>query len=385
MQSLPVLLALSALALTSGALARAQSAPTSGAATMISVNSNLVNLPVTVRDKKGRVVQNLTKADFDLKVDDRDHVIQYFSLDTNLPLTLALDVDTSKSVQSMLDAERTASDSFLTQMLTTPSDKAAVLHFDREVELLEDLTANKSALTNALDQLGPTPAPKDQDSQSGGQVGGPDDQQSRHGGTALYDSIYLAAHDVLAGKSGRKAIVVLSDGEDRGSQETLREAIEAAERSEVVIYSIYFKSEQESPHMGQHDNGGNPGRRGGMGYPGGGGMGYPGGGYPGGGYPGGGGGNRRQPVPHIDGKKIMEQLAGETGGDFFEVKKKENYADVYKQIADELRTQYLLGFTPTPSESTASLHTIQLRTHKGDQDVLTRAGYYGKGGGPGQN
>jgi hypothetical protein len=76
----------------------------------------------------------------------------------------------------------------------------------------------------------------------------------------------------------------------------------------------------------------------------------------------------------------MQQIADETGGDFFEVKKKENYADVYKQIADELHQQYRLGFTPTPSELTSGFHTIQLRTHKDDQYVLTRSGYYGKGG-----
>ena len=382
------LLSIGALSLACGAASvRAQSAaaPTQSSPSAqaspatISVDSNLVNLPVTVRDKKGRLIQNLTKADFDLKVDGRAHVIRYFALDTNLPLTLALDVDTSKSMQGMLDAERTASESFLTQMLTTPSDKAAVLHFDREVELLKDLTANKSALTNALDELGPTPTPSD-----------PDDADRHRGGTALYDSIYLAAHDVLANKPGRKAIIVMSDGQDRGSQETLREAIEAAERSEVVVYTIYFKGETDSSGMDHHDNGGYPGHHGGMGYPGGGGMGYPGGGgmgYPGGGYPGGHGQgqNRRPTEPHIDGKKIMEQLADETGGDFFEVKKKENYPDVYKQIADELRQQYRLGFTPSPSESRAGFHSIELRTHQGDQDVLTRAGYYGKGSDQGNN
>jgi VWFA-related protein len=384
MRPAPVLLS-ALLSIAPAALpVRAQTAAAPAATTTISVDSNLVNLPVTVRDKKGHLVQNLTKADFQLKVDDRPVEVRYFSLDTNLPLTLALDVDTSRSVQSMLDTERTASESFLNEMLTTPKDQAAVLHFDREVELLKDLTANKSALTNALDELGPTSASHDQDSQVGG-----DPDQQRRGGTALYDSVYLAAHDVLAGKPGRKAIVVLSDGEDRGSQETLREAIEAAQRAEVVVYTIYFKGEDNAGGMGPGNNGGYPGHHGGMGYPGGGGMGYPGGGgmgYPGGGgypggYPGGGhGGNRRQTAPHIDGKKIMEQIADETGGDFFEVKKKENYADVYKQIADELRQQYRLGFTPTPSELTSGFHTIQLRTHKDDQYVLTRSGYYGKGG-----
>jgi hypothetical protein len=196
---LSALLSIAPVALPAGAQTTPAPAATP-ATTTISVDSNLVNLPVTVRDKKGHLVQNLTKADFLLKVDDRSVEVRYFSLDTNLPLTLALDVDTSRSVQSMLDAERTASESFLNEMLTTPRDQAALLHFDREVELLKDLTANKSALTNALDELAPTSASHDQDSQVGG-----DPDQQRRGGTALYDSVYLAAHDVLAGKPGRKA------------------------------------------------------------------------------------------------------------------------------------------------------------------------------------
>ena len=143
-------------------------------------------------------------------------------------------------------------------------------------------------------------------------------------------------------KDGRKALVVFSDGEDRGSKENLNDAIDAADHANVVVYTIYFKGEQEK----QEGSGfpGSGGRRGGMGggWPGGGG-GYPGGGggYPGGGggYPGGGGGGRRPSSggSSIDGKKIMEEIATRTGGRYFEAKKKDNLEDIYNSIAEELR------------------------------------------------
>lgn len=362
----------------------APNTPVTKPAETLSVNARLVTLPVIVRDKKGKIVTGLTKDDFVLTQDGHPQTIRYFSLDTNLPLTLALAVDTSGSVRDALDAERTASQSFLDTMLTQSNDKAAVLHFDREVELLQDITNSKPRLNEALNELGPTPAADSQDSQ--GSSG------TRHGGTQLYDAIYLASHDVLNNQTGRKAIIVLSDGEDRGSKETFQDAMEAAQRAEVVVYTIYFKGQE---HFGgyQPNNGGR--RGGGMGYPGGGypgggypGGGYPGGGYPGGGYPGGGypggGGQRRgggQPTgePHVDGKKVMQQIADQTGGDFFEAKKKESFADIYKQIADELRQQYMLGYTPSAADAGEGFHRISLTTKKKDLYVQTRPGYYSKG------
>ena len=149
------------------------------------------------------------------------------------------------------------------------------------------------------------------DDSSGGQSGG--GHRGMHGGagTQLYDAIYLASNELMKKQQGRKALIILTDGVDRGSKESLNTAIEAAQRADTEVYSIYFK--------GEHGGGGGGGNNGG-GYPGGGrhgGMGYPGGGYPGGGggYPRGGGGYPGgQSEPKVDGKKILAQISGETGG-----------------------------------------------------------------------
>jgi VWFA-related protein len=178
-------------------------------------------------------------------------------------------------------------------------------------------------------------------------------------------------------KDGRKALVVFSDGADRGSKETLNDAVDAADHANVAVYTIYFKGEQEN-------NGGFPGsgRRGGMGgggYPGGGG-GYPGGG---GGYPGGGGGRRGPDTTAangIDGKKIMEKIAVRTGARYFEAKKKDNLDEIYGQIAEELRGQYLLTYTPDKVDTDGGFHKIALKASKDDLIVVTREGYFAPGG-----
>jgi VWFA-related protein len=129
---------------------------TSGPQATLSVDARLVTLPVTVRDKKGKIISGLTKEDFSLTEDGRPETIKYLNLDTNLPLTLGLLVDTSGSMRDALDRERSASKSFLDQMLTAPTarppDKAFLLHFDSEVELLEDLTSSKDTRAPGLDQ-----------------------------------------------------------------------------------------------------------------------------------------------------------------------------------------------------------------------------------------
>ncbi len=341
----------------------------------IAVDVNVVALPVTVRDKHGAIVKDLTKDDFTLQEGGRPQSIKYFSLDSNLPLTLGLLVDTSMSQREVLDQERNASHSFLDQMLTQQKDKAFLLHFDHEVELLQDLTHSREKLQSALDLL-----KTGEDDRSRSNDPNNDDSRSghRHGGTELYDAVYLASNELMKKQTGRKAVIILSDGVDRGSKTTLESAIESAQRSETIVYSIYFKGHEEHDHR---DGGGNPGRGGG--YPGGG---YPGGGYPGGGggYPGGGrrgGGQRTPSEPHVDGKKILERLSKETGGRFFEVSKKQLVGDIYTNIADELRTQYSLGFTPDKDAAGEGYHRVLLQVKKKDMEVQTRAGYYEGGQG----
>lgn len=332
--------------------------------TTIPINVNVVTLPVTVRDKKGKIVLNLTKDDFELEEDGKPQSIRYFSQETNLPLTVGLLVDTSMSERDNIDRERSASRSFLDQMITRPVDRAFVIHFDREVELLQDLTSDHGKLEKAVSLI-------DTESQvENVQTSGQDSGSSharRGAGTLLYDAIFLACDEIAKKQTGRKAIVVLTDGEDRGSKETLNEAIESAQRAETVVYAIYIGGHED------HDYGNNPGmgRRGG--YPGGG---YPGGRYPGG-YPGGGypGGYPRQQENRPDGKKILQRIALETGGRYFEAKKKDSVDDIYAQIAEELRTQFMLGYTP-PKDQTSGYHSIHLTTKKKDLTVQTRAGYY---------
>ncbi len=328
------------------------------------MDARLVTLPVTVRDKKGKIVTGLTKEDFDLQEDGRPETIKYLTLDTHLPLTLGLAVDTSESLRDALDQERAASKAFFEAMLTAPNDKAFLLHFDREVELMEDLTPSKDKLESALQEMGPTRASRSSDPDSDPDAGS--GRQRRRGGTQLYDAIFLAADDLMKKQTGRKALIVFSDGEDRGSKETLHEAIDTAEHADTPVYTVYFKGEQQSSPFSGPQNGG---RRGGMG------GGYPGGGYPGGGYPRG-GGQRPSDEPHIDGKKIMQQIAGETGGRFYEAKKKENLDAIYAAIAEELRSQYVLGYTPDKGSSSSGFHKITLTAKKKDLNVETRPGYY---------
>ena len=344
-------------------------------ATTLSVNVKVVTLPVTVRDKHNQIVKGLTKEDFTLADDTHPQVIKYFNLDTNLPLTLGLLVDSSMSQRTVLDAEKTASKAFLDQMLTEEKDKAFVLHFDREVELLEDLTASRDELKAAVDeiQVG-SPGSPDGSSGDSGQSGG--GHRGMHGGagTQLYDAIYLASNELMKKQQGRKALIILTDGVDRGSKETLNTAIEAAQRADTEVYSIYFKGERGGGGGGNNNGGGYPGggRHGGMGYPGGG---YPGGG---GGYPRGGGGypGAGQSEPKVDGKKILAQISWETGGRLFEVTKKETVDQIYATIEEELRSQYVLGYTPDKADSGAGYHKLTLTTNKKDVTVQTRAGYY---------
>jgi VWFA-related protein len=361
---------------------------TASTAATISVDARLVNLPVVVRDKKGALVQNLTKADFTLQVDGHPQTIRYFDLDSNLPLTLGLLVDVSASQLKVIDEERTASGTFLEQMLTAPPDRAPdqafIIQFARQTELLQDLTVSKPKLQAALKEID-TPNPDDSSTND------PDDSSSNghrtHGGTTLYDAIFLASDELMSKQKGRKALIILSDGVDRGSKENLTSAIEAAQRADTILYAIYFKGEESSDN--NRSRGGSPGGRGGGGFPGGGrfpGGGYPGGGggYPGGGggYPGGGGGGRGGNRPsggsasHVDGKKILERMTQETGGRLFEVSKKQTVAQIYDQIAEELRAQYRVGYTPDQATASDGYHQIDLTVNRKGLTVRTRDGYY---------
>ena len=350
--------------------AHSQDAPAQPVTTM-SVDVKVVTLPVTVRDKKGQIVRSLTKDDFVLQEDGRPQAIKYFNQDTNLPLTLGLLVDTSLSQRNVLDQERNASKAFLDQMLTDAKDKAFLIHFDREVELLQDLTSSRDKLQAALELLQiPQPDRNGGSSDPQSSPGGNGQPQMHRGaGTLLYDAIFLASNELMKKQQGRKALIVLTDGDDRGSKESLQSAIEAAQRADTVVYSILFADKHEDSNGFSHHGGGGMGGHGG---------GFPGGGWPGGGGPGGGGhgGGRYPQESRVDGKKILDQISRETGGRLYEVSKKQAIDQIYDSIAEELRTQYNLGYTPDKSNAEAGYHKISLAAKQKDLVVQTRDGYY---------
>ena len=365
----------------------------------IKVQAREVLLPVTVRDKHGKLVTDLHKSDFSLTEDGRPQSIKSFSIQSDLPYQVGLLVDTSRSVSGAMEEERKAADKFVDQMLpgsaagaSTPApapapassappaasslpanDAAFLLHFDHEVELLQDFTTSRDKLHHEIEGMGPSS--RSDDDRYGPETTGDDRDRSsgRRNGTQLYDAIFLASDELMKPKDGRKALVIFSDGVDRGSKESLSESLDAAEHANLTIYSIYFKGEQERTGGGFPGGGHHGG-----GWPGGGGGGYPGGG---GGYPGGGGGRRGgSQEPQVDGKKIMEQIATRTGGRFFDTKKKEDLTEIYGYIAEELRGQYLMTYTPDMVDNDGGYHKIALKPSNGDLTVVTRTGYYAPGG-----
>jgi VWFA-related protein len=334
----------------------------------IAVDVRVVNVLATVRDKHGQIVNTLNKDDFILQENGHPEVIRYFSRESDLPLTLGLLVDTSLSQRRVLEQERSASYSFLDKVLRV-KDAAFVIHFDHEAELLQDLTSSRDKLQAALEKLKtpeePTLAragghggsgggwPGQGGGGGGGSGGGGGGGGRGHGhgaGTVLYDSVYLAADELMKPQKGRKALIVLTDGVDRGSKETLEAALEAAQRADTVVYSILFKDDQAYSNWGGF---GGPGGMGGHR-----------------------GGHRHPQESRPDGKKIMERMCRETGGRLFEVSKKEPIDKIYGELQDELRNQYSLGYTPAKSDEGFGYRKIALTTKRKDLIVQARDGYY---------
>jgi VWFA-related protein len=362
--------------------AQPQTKTEQGSTPKISMDVKTVSVPVTVRDKHGKIISNLTKEDFAVEEDGRPQTVNYFARENDLPLRLGLLVDTSLSQRRVLEEERSASYSFLDHLLRENKDLAFVIHFDRQVELLEDFTGSRPKLQAALQSL-QTPQ-MDANSGGGGQNGGGGQggggqggggqgggiggggiggggiggrrgggggRGSGHGGggTLLYDAVYLAGDDLMSKQQGRKALIILSDGVDHGSKVGITTAIETAQRADTVVYSILFKDSE-----GFGDRGGismgpfGTGRRGGGGGP---------------------------QEARVDGKKILEQISKETGGRMFEVSKKETVEKIYAQIEEELRNQYSLGYTPDKNTG-PGYHKVHVTTKQKELVVQARDGYY---------
>ncbi len=317
----------------------------------------VVNVLATVRNAKGEIVRNLTSNDFAMEEDGRPQTIRYFSQETGLPLTLGLLIDVSGSQRRVLPEERRASYTFLSQVLREDKDAAFLIRFEREVELIKDLTSSRKDLEAALNSLDAPELRRPGGGRGGGGYPGGQRGGGGFGGTALYDAVYLACNDVLKKQSGRKAVIVLSDGVDNASKTSLTEAVESAQRSDTLVYAILFADERAQggglgpvfgPGMGR---GGGRGR----------------------------GPGRMPPPSRPDGKKILERISKETGGGFFEVSSKHPLEDIYKRIDEELRSQYSLGYTSDRTGDAAGYRKIRLTAKPKGLTVQTRDGYYAGG------
>ena len=274
---------------------------------------NVVNVVATVRNKQREIVRDLTKDDFLLTENGRAQTIRYFAREAELPLTVGLMIDTSMSQQKVLDSERTASFRFLDEVLRETKDKLFVMQFDMAVQLRQPLTSSRKDLEEIL-PLVDTPTRRELRLQDGG-------------GTLLYDAIVEACGTVLKDVRNRKAMIVLSDGGENGSKATLLDAIEAAQRSDTLIYSILFSD-----------------------------SGYPGG----------------------DGREILQKLSRETGASYFEVSKKRPIDLIYAAIEAELRGQYSLGFISDRPAEISEFRTLKLTAKQKGLTVQARERYWAR-------
>jgi VWFA-related protein len=289
----------------------------------ISVNVDIVNILATVHDKHGGLIGNLNKDDFTVLEDGKPQTIKYFARETDVPLTIGLLVDVSASQRNLIDIERRAAHQFFTEVLRK-KDEAFLISFGEQSELLQDYTNSPRLLQEGLNQLrvssgvsgiGPGPVPT---------IGQPR-------GTVLYDAVYLAAHEKLRPEVGRKVLVLITDGIDEGSKLRVRDAIEAAQKADAVIYSIRYYD---------------PGAYGG-------GMIF-------------GGLN----------DSALRQMSEETGGRVFRVDRKHTLEDVFKQLQEEMRSQYSIGYTPSNDTKDGTFRRLEVKVADKNLKVQARKGYY---------
>jgi VWFA-related protein len=280
-----------------------------------STDVKVVNVLATVRAKNGELIRNLTKDDFALAENGRPQTIRYFSQESDLPLTLGLMVDTSASQRRVLDAERGACFHFLDQVLRGNQDRVFIMQFDSAVELRQELTSSRQKLDDALALV---------DSETVRQL-----QIQHGGGTLLYDAVAKASKEVMKPLTGRKALIVLSDGVDFGSEETLPAAVEAAQRAETLSYSILFSDSGAYGILGGKD-----------------------------------------------GKGVLMRLSKDTGGGFFEVSKKLSLEQIFDRIQEELRSQYNLGYVSDEPVRVSEFRNIELAAKQKGLSVQARAKYW---------
>jgi VWFA-related protein len=274
------------------------------AAKNLVVNVDLVNVLFTVTDRKGKLVTDLSKDELKLYEDNKLQSITNFSRETDLPLTIAILIDTSSSIRDRFKFEQEAAIDFLYRTLRPKKDKALLITFDSAIELIQDFSDNPELLAKAIRQVRPG------------------------GGTKLLDSIYLACQEKLKAETGRKIIILISDGDDNLSLETLNSTLEMAQRSDVALFTI---STNSSGFFGLT-------------------------------------------APKAD--KILKRLADDTGGRAFFPFKAEDLSQSFQDISSELRSQYSLAYRSSNGNRDGSFRAIKIDPERKNVKVKSRRGYY---------
>jgi len=282
-----------------------QAAGESDDPTRIILDVTRVNILFTVTDKKGRFVTDLGKTDFDVVENKKPQIIQQFTAESDLPLRVAVLVDTSNSIRDQFRFEQQAAIRFITSVVRPRQDRLMLVSFDSSAELVSDLTDDLKKLEEGVRSMRPG------------------------GGTSLYDAIYFAAKEKLMMDQPRdkfrRAMIVISDGEDTESRQSRDQALEMAQKADVVIYAI-------STNISREDK---------------------------------------------DGDKVLRYLTEETGGQAFFPFKIEDLDQSFENIANELRHQYNIFYRPEPLKTDGLYHPVTVKT-KGRKDLVVRArrGYY---------
>lgn len=290
---------------------------------LIQVDVAVVNVLCVVRNRKGQLIDNLDKASFEVRENGKVQPIVNFSKDNSLPLTVGVLFDASVSQERVLPAERAAADLFFRTFLQ-PNDAAFLIRFDSQVELLQDVTGSIEHLREGLEGIRVHAAPT--------APRGPFPGGGFVGGTHLNDAVFLAAEDVLKNEAGRKALILITDGQDQGSKVNLDRAIEAAQRSDAMLYSILF---YDSAAYGSV--------------------------YGPAGY---------------SGTAVLGKMAEQTGGRMFRADNDQELRLAFDEISRELRTLYSIGYSPTNSARDGSYRKIDVRVKAGGMRVQARKGYY---------
>jgi VWFA-related protein len=299
----------------------------------LKINVDLVNIFFTVKAKKGgQLIPNLEQNNFKIYEDGKEQKISHFSRENDLPLTLGLLIDISASQERLIEIEKAAASAFFSSVIRQ-KDEAFLISFGKDTELLQDYTNSPRLLSAALRDLrgdGQTPMI------SRGPIPnvntGPVPQVGAPKGTLLFDAVYLASNEKLKSEVGRKALILITDGDDQGSTYERRDAIEAAQRADAIIYSIYYVDHGFYMQYGMGLGSG--------------------------------------------GEGDLRRMSDETGGHVFTVDKKHPLNEVFKEIQDEMRNQYSIGYESINSARDGTFRHTEIKVDNPDYRVQARSGYY---------